>query len=256
MDVLFFIIGLISCTTSMNYQSIIDDTTLTTMGDITMSISISDLDDKISISITGPTIVYYSIGIGSCEMSDSYALVIPGSTATDGTTPFEQLLGKNAAGSTLDSTFTIEQDTTSDLLRTVIFSRTLSTDIDDDSYYKFSTDDDELMVMWAYGTKADYSNHGEYQHGCNTLSFTKTLQNENIHKQITNKSSADSLYFFGHSSKSLIFIVILLGIIFFYALFTFYKNYYKSHKKLIGTSSDEMKSLISDDNIVDKYTAI
>eukprot|EP00483_Globobulimina_turgida_P001021 UN01023 len=215
MDVLFLFIGLISCTMSLNYLSAIEDATLTEMGAMAVSLSVSDLEDLITISITGPSSVYYSIGVGSCEMSNSWALVVPGVSATGGDTPFEQLLGHKSAGDTLDSTFDIQQDTISGELRTVIFSRSLSHDIDD-AYYAFSTDDDELNVMWAYGTKADYSNHGEYQRDCATLSLTKTLQTESVGRP--ERSSTDSLYFFGQSSTSLIFVLVLLSMVLVYAV--------------------------------------
>eukprot|EP00486_Rosalina_sp_Unknown_P016609 CAMPEP_0201596662 /NCGR_PEP_ID=MMETSP0190_2-20130828/193302_1 /ASSEMBLY_ACC=CAM_ASM_000263 /TAXON_ID=37353 /ORGANISM="Rosalina sp." /LENGTH=177 /DNA_ID=CAMNT_0048057149 /DNA_START=193 /DNA_END=727 /DNA_ORIENTATION=- len=115
---------------------------------------ISDADDLITVTLSGPSSKYYSIGIGSCVMENTWALVIPGIDAPDGSTPFEQLLGRNSAGSQLDSSFDIIQDTTSGLLRSVTFTRSISTfqtddSITDDEYYDFTTNDESLTVMWA-----------------------------------------------------------------------------------------------------------
>eukprot|EP01084_Bolivina_argentea_P305280 527363_1 len=210
---------------SADYVSIIDDTTLTTLGAMTLSMSISDRDDAITIYLTGPSSVYFSIGIGSCDMTDSWALVVPGSSASDGTTPFEQILANNKPGSTLAPSFEVEEDMTYGLLRTVTFTRPLSTSLElDDTYYAFSTDDDELIVMWAYGSGADYANHGEYQRGCNTLSFAKTMETE---EQRIELSSSDWSYVFGQSTASLIVVFVLLSIILIIAAFRYYM---KGHK--------------------------
>ena len=77
----------------------------------------------------------------------------------------------------MESTFEVTEDTTEGYIRTVTFTRSLSNTLSDD-YYDFSTDDDQLIVMWAYGKSADYSNHGEYNRDCTTLSFAKTLQED------------------------------------------------------------------------------
>lgn len=167
----------ITCTFASNYYAAIEDTTLTSLGAVSMSMSISDNEDLISLTLTGPTSVYYSIGVGSCTMDGAWSLIIPGIDATDGSDPFEQLLGKDSAGYPLDSTFDVTEDTTDGALRTVKFTRSLSTTISDE-YYDFTTDDDKLIVMWAYGQGADYANHGEYNRDCTTLSFAKTLQEE------------------------------------------------------------------------------
>merc|ERR550532_467504 len=50
--------------------------------------TLSDSSDLITITLTGPDIVYFSIAMGSCLMKDSWALVIPGR----GEAPFEQKL--------------------------------------------------------------------------------------------------------------------------------------------------------------------
>lgn len=181
------LIVLISCTYGSNYLSMIEETTLSLMGGIKVSMMISDNDDLITITLSGPSSKYYSIGVGSCIMSNTWSLIIPGIDASSGATPFEQLLGDNSAGSKLESSFDVIEDITSGLLRTVTVTRSISS-IDpeiDDSYYGFNTDDTSLTVMWAYGTKADFSNHGSDQRDCTTLSFTKTLQSDDnqLHKE-------------------------------------------------------------------------
>merc|ERR1719242_2825062 len=151
-------------------HSMVPDTTLTARGAMTMSMTLSDSSDLITITLTGPDIVYFSIAMGSCTMKDSWALVIPGG----GEAPFEQKLGADKPGDRLLSTFQIESDVTSNNLRTVIFTRSLSMNILDDSYFPFSTELDTVNVMWAYGKGPEFGNHGGSQRGCLLISYLKT----------------------------------------------------------------------------------
>ena len=171
-------IAFLSLSMAGNFNTVMDLTSLSPMGDMTMSMHISDSEDRITITVNGPSAVYYAIGIGSCTMTNTYAIIIPGLTASDGSAPFEVQLGTHKGGDVLDSSFDILEDTTSGLLRSVTFSRSLSHILPTDSYYSFSTEDDTLKVMYAYGSSADYSYHGAEQKGCATLAYSTTLQNE------------------------------------------------------------------------------
>lgn len=256
--------------TSANYLSVIDETTLTAMGGIKVTMMISDNDDLITITLSGPSSKYYSIGIGSCVMSGTWALVIPGIDAADGSTPFEQLLGRNSAGQQLDSSFDIIEDTTTGLLRSVTVTRSISTfqtddSITDDSYYDFTTNDESLTVMWAYGTQAAFSNHGSDQRDCTTLSFAKTLQSDDDDetvKSLTNHIlqifSVDGSYLSGHSTGSLIFVFILLSAVMVYAVYRHcIKEYgHRGNKLLSNDSMDEMQTLINLHDETERYTAI
>jgi len=256
--------------TSGNYLSVIDETTLTAMGGIKVTMMISDADDLITVTLSGPSSKYYSIGIGSCVMENTWALVIPGIDAPDGSTPFEQLLGRNSAGSQLDSSFDIIQDTTSGLLRSVTFTRSISTfqtddSITDDEYYDFTTNDESLTVMWAYGTQPTFSNHGSDQRDCTTLSFAKTLQQsdddetaQSFTNHILQLFSVDGSYLSGHSTGSLIFVFILLSAVMIYAV---YRHCIKGTKgkKLFSNDNnnmDEMQTLINLHDETERYTAI
>eukprot|EP01084_Bolivina_argentea_P001002 1847_1 len=219
---------LISCTKlisikATNYESSIASTTLTTEGAMSMELVISDSDDMVTLTVTGPVTLYYSIGIGSCYMVDSWSVVMLGEDEDD-TTPFEQLLGKDSAGTTLTSTFDVTEDTTSGLLRTVVLERAISTVVDEDSYYSFTTDDESIEVMWAYGTGSAYENHGSDQRGCTELTFSKT---EEVSSKIFNWQkllSNDSSYLFGQSPVSLIAVMILLSVVMVYAVYRYCMN--------------------------------
>eukprot|EP00483_Globobulimina_turgida_P000746 UN00746 len=116
--------------------------------------------------------------------------------------------------------------------------------------------------MWAYGRRAEYANHGASQRDCVALTFTKTLQTETESlpqpQSVKNheRSSSDSLYFFGQSATSLIFVLVLLCMVLVFAVCRFYHRFYKSNKKVVDTSFGEMQALISEENDEDCYTAI
>jgi len=238
------ILATISAIVSSNdasYKAIIDSESLVAMEGMTMSLELSDQDDSITISLTGPSSVYYSIAVGSCIMSGTWSLVIPGLTASAGSTPFEQLLGSHAGGSSLDDSFEVVDDTVDGLLRTVTFTRSLSADLTDD-YYAFTTDDEEIVVQWAYGSSADFSNHGEYQRDCTTLSFTKILQTEEETANAPTLQLFSLLGKWSESTGSLIVILALFGMVLLYAV---YLKYCKSAKNRMSHDLEEMQSLIS-----------
>merc|ERR1719361_3128030 len=96
-------------TYAVSLHAMLPDTQLTARGAISVSMSISDASDLISVTMTGPANVYFSVALGSCKMDGAWALVIPGA----GADPFEQRLGADRSGDRLLSTFAVQSDVTS-----------------------------------------------------------------------------------------------------------------------------------------------
>ena len=146
---------------------------------MTVTISVSDTNDLAELTVTGPSDVYFSVAFDSCKMKNAWALVLPG-TGEDDDSLVEYKLGDDKAGNELTTSFETTSDTTDDGVRTVVLSRSLSGQDDLSSdYYAFSTDGDDLDVMWAYGNKGKYSQHDESKAGCTSVSFTVTEETSN-----------------------------------------------------------------------------
>jgi len=212
-----------------NYEAIITETTLTSFGCMTMSLSLSDSADAVTLTVTGPDSVYFAVAFGSCKMKDAWALVVPG----NGGAVFEQRLAADKAGTMLDASFTIAQDDTQSMLRTVTLTRPLSAVLSE-SYFAFSTDTDEVSVMWAYGKSSSFANHGEAQRGCASLSFTKQMETEMSEMEeavLSAVFSMDSSFISGQSWVSAV-MMSLMAVVGCYAAFwyCFGTSEYCSHK--------------------------
>mmetsp|Transcript_40109 Transcript_40109/g.65792 ORF Transcript_40109/g.65792 Transcript_40109/m.65792 type:complete len:248 (+) Transcript_40109:91-834(+) len=231
-----FLLALISRINGSQYLAEIEQSSLGLFGTISMSVQVSDLDDSIQISVTGPSSVYYSVGVGSCKMDGTWALIVPGATAAS-TTPYEQLLGSDRAGSTLESTLDVVEDIDDGQQRTVTMTRLLSSEVGDD-YYAFSTDDESISVIYAWGATASYGYH-QGNFGCAPLTFAKTLQAEDSH--FLQVFSSDVFYFVGHSSISLLLVSLFLISIMSYAVY----RHCCSNKKFGAFKFAEMESLIA-----------
>merc|ERR1719334_126755 len=142
-----FLASLTSCVFSTNYFSSAATTLKDSVG-LTMNVSISDSNDLVTLTLVGPSTVYYSVGFGSTKMKNCWSIVVPGVDEDDDSV-IEYILGDDSAGSQLDTSFTTIYDSTEDSMRTVTITRSLS-DQDNLSsdYYEFSSDTSKESVIW------------------------------------------------------------------------------------------------------------
>lgn len=161
----------VSCTLSTNYYSSVSETLCSTKG-ISVMVNVSDSDDLVTVTMVGPSSVYYSVGFDSCKMKNSFAFVVPG-TGEDDDSVVEYILGDDSKGSQLDTTFTTISDVDDGSYRTVSLTRSISEQSSlDDDYYSFYSNTTSLEVIWAYGSKGKYSQHDEAAAGCVKVKFT------------------------------------------------------------------------------------
>merc|ERR1719499_2157749 len=138
-----FLASWISCAFSTNYLSSVSTTLKDTKG-MTMNMNISDSADLVTITLVGPSTVYYSVGFGSTKMKNTWSIVVPGVDEDDDSV-MEYLLGDDDGGDQLDSSFDVISDNTEDDMRTVTITRSLSVQDDLSSdFYAFSTDDSKV----------------------------------------------------------------------------------------------------------------
>jgi hypothetical protein len=249
MSTLLLATAFISSAFATNYKGYLEETELTTKeGGITIETTVSDSDDLVTITLTGPSSVYYSVAFDSCKMKNSFALVVPGYDEDDNSV-MEYKLGNDKKGDELDATFTTSSDSTVDSVRTVVLTRSLSDqdDLDSSKYYMFASNTTDLKVMWAYGTKGKYSQHDEAACGCVEVTFTSTEVTEmwpsNSWGQLF---SNDSSFFFGQNPVSLLVVMLLLTLIMVSAAM-YYHSKGKSTDKVLSSYSTmgETKSLIN-----------
>jgi len=237
-------ISFISCTFGKHYVGSLEETELTTKsGGITIEATVSDSDDLVTITLSGPSTVYYSVAFDSCKMKNKFALVVPGVDEDDDSV-LEYKLGNDKKGDVLDSSFTMTSDSTEDDVRTVVLERSLSDqdDLDDSKYYLFAANTTDLDVMWAYGQKSKYSQHDEAAAGCVEVTFTSTESKDDLNKEEAvhfswgQLFSNDSSYFFGQNPVSLVVVMALLTSIMVYAAFHCYSTH-KTRGKVVASYS-------------------
>jgi len=216
-----------------------------------MDMNISDSADLVTITLVGPSTVYYSVGFGSTKMKNVWSIVVPGVDEDDDSV-IEYILGDDSAGSQLDTSFTTVYDSTEDSMRTVTITRSLS-DQDNLSsdYYEFSTDTSKESVVWAYGKKSYYSKHDESAAGSLTVKFSVTEEvsddTTSLKEKETELFSSDLSYFYGQSRVSLIIVLALLSSILVYAAF----HCYLKNKSMVKMVADEHQPLMDDSRVQD-----
>jgi len=236
----------LSIVSSTNYVADIGKETLSKLEGLTLEMYVSDSDDQTSLTITGPDDVWFSVAFGSCTMKNSWALIIPGSDEDDNSV-MEYKLGDDKAGDQLTSSFSTLSDSTEDGSRTVVMTRSLSSqDSLSSDYFAFDTDGGKVKVQWAYGEKGSYSKHAEEAAGCEKLSWTVTedtssMANEEAVSTWGQLFTKDLSYFSGHTPVSLIVVLSLLASIMVYAVF----HCYVKNKHMDKSIKDETRPLIT-----------
>jgi len=249
-------VSLISCTFSTNYYSS-GSGTLCSTKKISVMVNVSDSDDLVTVTMVGPSSVYYSVGFDSCKMKNAFAFVVPG-TGEDDDSVVEYILGDDSAGSQLDTTFTTISDVDDGSYRTVSLTRSLS-DQDDlsDDYYAFDSSTTKLEIIWAYGSKGKYSQHDEAAAGCVKVKFDVEVDNSTsslmMDAEEENVESVEMMpfswgqlfssnlsYIYGQHRISLIVVLALLSSIMVYAAFHCYLRSRNPYKMIV----DEAKPLM------------
>lgn len=125
--------------------------------------------NKLTITMVGPSTVWYGFGFGSTEMSDTYSIIVDGEGKVE-----ERYLVGVTEGNSLDDTFAVESSETIGSTRTVVISRDLDSDLPTKYHYEFSVNDKKLETIYGWGTTSYLDNHGVDQRGDATLSMTRS----------------------------------------------------------------------------------
>lgn len=252
---LLAVVALISCTFGKTYLGSLSETQLTSKsGGITIEASVSDSDDLVTVTLTGPSSVYYAVAFDSCKMKNKFSFVVPG-TGEDDDSVLEYKLGDDKKGDKLDTSFTTTSDSTEDDVRTVVLERSLSdqSDLDDSKYYLFASNTTALDVMWAYGSKSKYSQHDEAAAGCTEVTFTTTELTDTSTKEEAvpfswgQLFSNDSSYFYGQNRVSLLVVMALLTSIMVYAAFHCYSRTKGTAKVVVDETQPLMDGVEKED---------
>jgi len=237
-----------SCAVSTNYYSAVSETLCDTKG-ISVMLNVSDSNDLVTVTMVGPSSVYYSVGFDSCKMKNAFAFVVPG-TGEDDDSVVEYILGDDSKGSQLDTTFTTISDVDDGDYRTVTVTRSISSQSSlSDDYYAFNSSTTSLDVMWAYGSKGKYSQHDEAAAGCVEVTIAVTEETslmmdegnmETVPFSWGQLFSSDLSYFYGKSRVSLIVVLALLTSVMVYAAFHCYLKSRNPYKVIV----DEAKPLV------------
>lgn len=160
----------IVCVSATDYSSSSVSKTYVSKSSVTLSMNLemSSDDNTLTITLVGPSTVYFSVGFGEKIMKNCYTIVIDG----DGNIS-ERKLSKKDEGDELDTTFDIDSNTVDGSLRTIVLTRDYDYDLTSDDYFTFTIDDTSIKTIWAYGKTSYLSDHGETRRGDTTLTMTR-----------------------------------------------------------------------------------
>ena len=126
-----------------------------------MSMTISEPEDLVRLTLYGPSKKYFAVGFGSNSMADTYAVVVAGKNEDGSPNLFEQKLDAHGAGYSLQPSFVVESSTYHSRDHTVqlTLSRRLSSALEMDEYWLFSCVDPHIDFIWSVGSSLRFERH-------------------------------------------------------------------------------------------------
>jgi len=215
---LFFVFSLI-CSQASEYETSSVSTTYVDQQLTVLScdISMDSTSNKLTITLVGPSTVWYSVGFGNSYMSKTYSIIVDG----DGNVEERYLIG-TTSGKSLDDSFTVDSNIVSGSSRTVVLSRDLDCDLASKYHHEFSLDESKIETIYGYGTTSYLENHGENQRGSTTLLMTRKKSSSEKKKGFGNIMAIDL-----QNRTSLIAILascVVIAIIIFYVTYKYKKQ--------------------------------
>jgi hypothetical protein len=175
-----------------------------------MDVDIDAKQNLVTLTLKGPSSVWYGVGFGSEQMSGAYSVCIDGT----GNIEERKLVGVTA-GNLLTSTFEVQLNEVEDSTRTVILTRAYNMELPSTDHYEFDVSDSKLKIIWAYGTTSDLQNHGEDKRDSDKISMSRTEAStgQSVH---VSSFFRDSKYVMMYTIGGLLFVVIILASVGFY----------------------------------------
>eukprot|EP01084_Bolivina_argentea_P237166 398674_1 len=106
-------------------------------------------NNLVTITMNGPSNIWYGIGFGARVMNGTYAIIIRDVIE-------ERMLGSHTSGSIISSFITVQNDTidTINSIRTVVLTRSR---IGDATQYSFPSSIDNINIIYAYGSSLTFN---------------------------------------------------------------------------------------------------
>eukprot|EP01084_Bolivina_argentea_P172518 298851_1 len=137
-----------------------------------VTLEVSPSTNIAQITMTGKSSEWMGVGWGGHSMDHTYAICADG----EGTGVSEWTLGDNKRGTQLRKTITVQSDTVSNGVRTVVVTR--NTTVTGSQYYNFPEKAEQIEIIWAYGPsdQAIYNKSTEMGgHGETTLNLGQAI---------------------------------------------------------------------------------
>jgi len=126
-----------------------------------ISMTISEVEDLIRLTLYGPMDKYFAVGFGSNSMANTYAIVVAGKHSDGSPNFFEQMLDSHGAGYSLQPSWVVQEYRRhkSDRVAQLTLSRRLSTALEMDEYWLFSCVEEKLPFIWSTGKSTKFERH-------------------------------------------------------------------------------------------------
>jgi len=238
----FLVLSQADYDTSTVSKTYVDTDSATLSCDILMD----SASNKLTITMVGPSTVWYSVGFGNSLMSKTYSIIVDGSGNVE-----ERYLVGTTSGISLADTFTVESNSVTASVRTVTISRDLNYKTPTSYHHSFSLSEATIDTIWGYGTTSYLENHGVDQRGDEKITMTRTQtsskKNAGSHIILINLNNTTTMITIAASC------VVVMGVI-FYVMYNYYKkskNGYtllNSHNLESKTKFNEYGTNIHDEN--------
>lgn len=171
---------------SMSYGQTFTASFNTTIGGkaLTLNVDVDKTKNKVTITESGPSTIYFGFGFNAAKMTNTYAIV----SNSTGVIVEERKLAHDAAGTVLTPSTTLVSNTTANEITTVVVSRPLAGPTAD--YYNFSniTDGSVLLILYSKGLTKSFIDHGATGRGTGSIKFS-LITGLNDQKEINNNIS-------------------------------------------------------------------
>ena len=178
------IVHIIFLTTSFSlFSQSFSTGTQTLLSGLTANITIDGETFTTTLTLTGPTDVWFAIGFGNQEMNGTDIFMTDGNTIRDAfsepgpSSSLERPIPPADVSSNESGDWTLISNTVSDNERTIVATR--NNDTQDSLDYVFSASVGSLSIIYAMGGTSTYAWHGPENRGGTALSVTTLGINKN-----------------------------------------------------------------------------
>lgn len=165
-------------------------TTVSSVNNMTIDITVDVGQSEVTIVMTGPSSTWFGYGFGGTAMFNRYSIITTGTGAIS-----ERRLGNHNSGTLLTSSFSSSNTSVNGSIRTDTVKRAI-TGLNS-NYFTFPTTAGSFMLIWGKGFGSSLANHGGGNRGSAMITLSPLCSNTSTQLNDTTVCFGDSIQFGG-----------------------------------------------------------